>query len=181
MKITFIRHAESIANAKKILAVDSVELTINGIKQAKKVAHRLRDDKFDIVLSSPIRRAFDTAKIIADTIKAPIIIEQLLAEKTYGSLSGKPLEEVNKEKDKMPHLRDFSFGYDYRFWGGESGLDIKERIIKFVEKVKAEHDGKKILAVSHGGIIRMMHIVFAKREYKEAFPIPNVSVHEFEL
>ena len=181
MQITFIRHAESVANAEKILAVDSVELTIDGIKQAKKVAQRLKDDGFDIVLSSPIRRAFDTAKIITEVIKAPIVTEELLAEKTYGSLSGKPLEEVNKEKDKMPQLRDFTFGYDYRYWGGESGLDIKERILKFVEKVKSEHKGKKVLAVSHGGIIRMMHIVFKKREYREAFPIPNVSVHEFEL
>lgn len=181
MKITFIRHAESIANAEKILAVDSVELTVNGIKQAEKVAHRLRDDGFDIVLSSPIRRAFDTAKIIADTIRAPVIVDELLAEKSYGSLSGKSIIEVDKEKDKMPQLRDLSFGYDYRFWGGESGPDIKERIIKFVEKVKIDYKGKNVLAVSHGGIIRMAHIVFAKREYREAFSIPNVSVHEFEL
>ena len=181
MKITFIRHAESIANAEKILAVDSVELTINGIKQAEKVAHRLKDDGFDVVLSSPIRRAFDTANIIAKTINARVVAEELLAEKSYGSLSGKPIIEVDSEKDKMPQLRDLTYGYDYRYWGGESGLDIKERIIKFTEKVKVEYAGKKVLAVSHGGIIRMMHIVYAKREYKEAFPIPNVSVHEFEL
>lgn len=181
MKITFIRHAESVANAEDILAEDSVELTLNGIKQAEKVAHRLKDDGFDVVISSPIRRAFDTAKIIAETIKAPIILEELLAEKSYGSLSGKPINEVNAEKENMSNLRDLTYGFDYRFWGGESGLDIKERIIKFTKKVKSEYGEKKVLAVSHGGIIRMMHIVFAKREYKEAFPIPNVSVHEFEL
>ncbi|MHB9019995.1 MAG: histidine phosphatase family protein [Minisyncoccota bacterium] len=181
MKITFVRHAESIANAEKILAVDSVELTLDGIKQAEKVAHRLKDEGFNVVLSSPIRRAFDTAKIITEVIKTPIITDELLAEKTYGSLSGKPLEEVNKEKDKMPNLRDFTLGYDYRYWGGESGLDIKERVLKFSEKVKIEYEGKKVLAVTHGGIIRMMYIVFKNREYKEAFPIPNVSVHEFEL
>ena len=125
--------------------------------------------------------AFETAKIITGVINTPIIVEELLAEKSYGSLSGKPIDDVNVEKENMPNLRDFTYGYDYRYWGGESGLDIKERIIKFVEKVKAEYAGKKVLAVSHGGIIRMMHIVYAKREYKEAFPIPNVSVHEFEL
>lgn len=181
MKITFIRHAESIANAEDILAEDSVELTLDGIKQAEKVANRLKNDNFNIILSSPIRRAFETAKIITKVIKAPIITEELLAEKSYGSLSGKPINEVNAEKENLPNLRDFTYGYDYRYWGGESGLDIKERIIKFTEKVKTEHKGKKVLAVSHGGIIRMMYIVFAKREYKEAFPIPNVSVHEFEL
>lgn len=181
MKITFIRHAESTANAEKIIALDSAELSAYGLRQAEAVGRELKEKGFEMIIASPIRRALDTAEIISKNINVPVVTDDLLAEKMYGSLSGKSLSEADDEKMKNLQFRNIDMGYDYRYWGGESGEDIKQRILTFAEKVKANYGDKKILAVSHGGIIRMMHILFLKKEYKEFFPIPNVSVHEFEL
>ena len=122
--------------------------------------------------------ARETAKIIGETLKISIITNKLLEDRDYGSFSGKPLEQFKKQGDAQANN---SLGFNYSKWEGESGDDVRGRVIKFIEKIKIEYPQKNILIVTHADIIRMMYVLFLKLEYRKVFPIKNVSVHEFEI
>jgi len=66
MKLILVRHGETIDNKKRLVQGHRQgELSDVGKEQAKKVAERLKDEKIDYIFSSDLRRAADTAKVIA--------------------------------------------------------------------------------------------------------------------
>ncbi|OGY63937.1 MAG: hypothetical protein A3I89_00565 [Candidatus Harrisonbacteria bacterium RIFCSPLOWO2_02_FULL_41_11] len=178
MKLFFIRHAESIAHTKKLFPSYFEELSAGGKKEVGDMANKLRSNNFDTIISSPMKRTLETAKIIGETLKISIITNKLLEDRDYGSFSGKPLEQFKKQGDAQANN---SLGFNYSKWEGESGDDVRGRVIKFIEKIKIEYPQKNILIVTHADIIRMMYVLFLKLEYRKVFPIKNVSVHEFEI
>ena len=65
-KIILIRHAECVGNiSNRLSGITDFELTDNGKRQAQKLAKELRNKNIDVIYSSPLRRAMDTAKYIA--------------------------------------------------------------------------------------------------------------------
>ena len=92
-RLYFIRHGESQFNIERRFAGRTdTPLTDEGRKQAKKAGQNARKLQIDLIVSSPLSRAYETAKIIAVEIGYPevsIEINPLLIERDYGSLSGK--------------------------------------------------------------------------------------------
>ncbi|MEK7616380.1 MAG: histidine phosphatase family protein [Patescibacteria group bacterium] len=98
MKIFVIRHGETDLNKTGILQGQrqDAELNESGREQAKQTLQALPEHVFTICFSSPLKRARQTAEIIAEHFRLPIIFRDELKEKDYGSLSGKSFEEVKK-------------------------------------------------------------------------------------
>lgn len=151
-------------------------LNEEGVKQAKDLARNL-DKDFDLIFTSPLKRAVETAKLISEQIGASIIERAELMERDFGSLSGKGWEEMPDDGEYKKN--DFEQKYDYRPFGGESAEDVKNRLIKFMDELKKEYSDKKVLIVAHGGILKMAHFMFSEEHLK--MTPNNASLHEFNI
>lgn len=178
MKIILIRHGQSVANEKNIIqGHTNFKLSKKGKKQAKKVALRFKKTKIDIIFSSDLGRAKETAKTIKKFHKkTPIYFSRLLRERNFGYLEGQNADKINisKFRNKRPK-------------GGETPSDVRKRAKEFLKHLTKKHPDKTILVLTHGGIIRMIYSIVNKKSIKESYiempsgSVENTCVFEIEL
>ena len=90
MAILMIRHGETDWNvAKKVQGKADIPLNENGIEQAKTARQKLKNEKIDIIICSPLKRARQTAEIINAEIQCPILYEEGITERDFGEFEGK--------------------------------------------------------------------------------------------
>ena len=177
MKIYFVRHGQTDFNAGKAYASGDVDHELNetGIEQAKQTRDQLRDKTFDIVISSPLRRAKKTAEIINERHNLDIQFDERLKERFSGQLSQAPnLEVWNKS---------FDFDDELIVEDGETATDFFTRIYDFLNDVSASYGDKTILIVSHGGVRHAFHAYFHHLPWKGNLRInrtENGEVVEFD-
>jgi len=154
-----LRHGESEKNVLSIVTgkTDAYPLTDKGISDVKEAAKEL-GDAVDVIISSPLLRAKQTADVVAETLgmsAGDVIVDDRLRECEYGAFEGKSLEEYRK-----------SFPREQRFAkkpeGGESWLDIQKRAGEFLFDVEKKYKDKKVLIVSHGDPLLLLHSVAAR-------------------
>lgn len=174
MKIYFVRHGQTVSNKKGTVTghIDS-PLNEDGIGQAKKTLLEIPSD-FSEMYCSDLVRCKQTAEIINQKLKLPIKYDIRLRERDFGSLAGKTWEEIGLDMKDL----DNNQKYDYQPYGGESVEDVKKRFFAFIEDIRRNKKSEKILVVTYGGIIRLLHNVL-KGEVHEV--IHNSSIHEFEF
>lgn len=89
MNIFLIRHGETNWNKEHLFQGKSnIPLNCNGIKQAEKLSNSLKEEKIDIIFSSPLDRALQTANIINKYHHAPVYIDEQISERSLGNLEG---------------------------------------------------------------------------------------------
>ena len=95
MKLYVVRHGETFENASDRLQgrIDS-ELTLEGIKQAQVVSNIFKEKTIDLIVSSPLKRCVETAKIISDG-KIKVIYDERLLGRDHGEFTGLKKNEVN--------------------------------------------------------------------------------------
>jgi broad specificity phosphatase PhoE len=152
-QIYLLRHAESEANAKGILAGRdySVNLTAKGFKDSRKLKSRLSKIDFTRVYSSPITRCVQTVTPYLDSNpRIEITLTESLIEMDYGNWSGKKLAALSRKKEwSLIQNRPGEF----TFPNGESFQEMRRRVKSFLNSL-IDIDGP-ILIVSHGDIIKM--------------------------
>ena len=112
MKIILTRHGQVIENLEgRLCGHLSGALTEKGIEQAQKLGHRFKREEFDIIYSSDLKRAADTAREIhKHHPTVPIIFTEKLRERYYGSLEGLKYSEIDpKFKNNEAFPREFSY------------------------------------------------------------------------
>jgi probable phosphoglycerate mutase len=177
MKLIAIRHGEIDLNSEgKTTGWLDVDLSLTGRRQATQLAASLKEE-FDILVSSPLLRALNTAEIIADSHPCTILLDPNLRERNFGSLNGKTWSEIEKETGRdLRHPDNDLMSYDYRPYGGECVEDVIARARQFIAAVSKQEGGGNIAAVTHGGIIRILYSLLPADSRK---PITNCSVHVF--
>jgi 2,3-bisphosphoglycerate-dependent phosphoglycerate mutase len=159
-KIFIVRHTQTEWNKKKIFTGwRDVSLSKEGIEQAKEIKEILKDEKIDIVISSPMKRCIETYKIImSERENYDVIYNYYIIERRYGILEGKSKEQVKKGN---PFVYQYVFHRGY-FEGpplGESFKDVEDRILLFFDWLNnflKENNNKNILICAHGNSIRLM-------------------------
>lgn len=153
--IYFVRHGETVLTPMRKFsgtgALDP-ELTEDGLAQAERVAAEVAKIKPDILISSPLKRARQTAEAIARATGLTVIDDTDWYELSFGSWDGKSIEEVKAEtpEDYQAWLNSSS----YRPGGGESYDEAAERIDAAMEKVLHLYPGKNVVVVTHNGVIK---------------------------
>lgn len=160
MKVYIIRHGETNWNVKGLLQGKSdTHLNETGRQQALKIANRLRLEKIDIIISSPLSRALDTAKIIGQYHpKAELLTEENLAEVSFGDMEGLTHQQIVEKygvKKFTPHEEFCSIAPN-----GESLEQRVEKLIPVIEKWKKNYQNKNILLSTHGFIKKGLLIAF---------------------
>lgn len=141
----FVRHGESELNVQRIFAGQTdTPLTERGREQAKVAGKRATSMRFDLVVSSPLSRALETAQIIAQEIHYPlekIVVDDVFKERSLGSLEGKSWDEYAEEADAQN--------------GAETDAELLARAkkgLEFLQGLPADD----ILLVGHGSFSRSL-------------------------
>jgi len=147
-ELILVRHGETEWNVEEVFRgrID-IELNETGLRQTELLAQYLSGLNIDAVYSSPLRRALNTAEVIARYHKLKVEIASGLTDFNYGKWQGLPHQEVKRRYKKLygqwlenPHL--------IRMPDGESLDEVRERALTVVDEVVAKHEGTAAL-VSH--------------------------------
>ena len=177
MKLYVVRHGQTVHNQLGLVQGDTEsDLSEKGIEDAKALRKLVSTLDIDVVISSPLRRALDTAKIITDN-KYEIIIDKRLIERNYGLGEGKPVDEELTVK-----YWDFKLNTDIN--EVEKVQDLMFRIVEFIEDIRNKYDDKKVLVVAHSAILRAIH--YAINGIPEdgdmlKIEIPNLRIIEYDI
>ena len=152
--IILVRHAESNVTVSQIVGGERTcsGLSELGVRQGERLRERLHDEGMtaDVVLSSPLPRARQTAEILAPVLGAPIEYVADLEEHRPGEADGCPFVDF---ADRFG-LFDFRAELDRPFApGGETTREFHDRVIASLRRIEAEHQGSTMFAVCHGGVI----------------------------
>ncbi len=153
--ILLARHGQSDWNAEtRWQGHADRPLTQRGREQAFALAERLAAKRLDAVYSSDLQRARDTAVAVAERQGLEVSVDPDLREVDVGSWSGLTRAEAERlHPDGFARWRDGEPGWD----DGETYEEMSKRIIGAINRIAAEHDGGRVLVVSHGGPIRAIH------------------------
>lgn len=149
--ITLLRHGESEGNSSGVLQGQSdYPLTSTGVSQAQRLANywKSKKAKFDLIISSPLMRASQTAQIISNSLNVPIEYDLAWKERYFGQLQGADLHELDQRQPPV----DFFHPYEPIGGNGESQLDLYARASQALQKIIRQPAGA-YLVVSHGGIL----------------------------
>ena len=154
-KYYFIRHAESLANARGIYQGQTYDtgLTLRGKKQAKKMAELFRGKKLDLIITSPLKRTLETAEELMRPTNTQIFIEPLITETNHGLWEGKNKNQI-KETWTETYKKWLTNPADVAFPEGETFKETRERVIAWWRKAKTSND--EIAVVTHDNIIRII-------------------------
>ena len=160
MQILFIRHGESSANLDHVFSNRQADhpLTEKGCSQVKTLIEKLASLKVDILYSSPVPRAIQSAQIIAEALGIQYLVTDALREFDVGILEGRSDESAWRQFSEL-HQKWLRQGLlDEKIPGGESYLEMRGRFVPFIENlIETFGNSKKVIAlVSHGGIYRIM-------------------------
>lgn len=155
MKIYIIRHGETALNVNGVIQGRLDEpLNQNGRDLAAVTGKNMRGLRFDRCISSPMKRAAETARIILKESgnDVPVEFDERLFEISAGSCEGKKISSMGEESVKF--LKD-PFGFA-GFPEGETVSDVCRRTQEFLKELIAFDDGKTYLISTHGCALRAM-------------------------
>jgi probable phosphoglycerate mutase len=161
--ILLVRHGETDWNSERRWQ-GHADRPLNdvGREQARELAEALADRGIDVVYSSDLVRARETASIVADRLALPVEVDAGLREVDVGDWAGKLLTEI-EEADPEAYQR---WQQGRKAWnGGESYEEMGERVVAAVLRLAERHPGRTILIVTHGGSIRACRAAAAGLDY----------------
>ena len=184
-ELYLIRHGETEWNRAGLWqGLADSPLTENGIEQAQSLGARFSEEKlqFDAIYTSDLGRAHNTCKYLAEAIGQldDIQIDKGLRERALGQLQGLTYQEI---QEQFPEDGELHAAGDPHFApeGGESWADTFARSSAALRSIARRHDGQKVLAVSHGGVIGMalrdalgLNLLPPRR-----FQLPNTALNIF--
>lgn len=178
----FIRHGQTDWNLEgRMQGQIDIPLNETGRDQAHAAIPYFKNLGIDLIVSSPLSRAYETAEIIESAIDAPLKKHDDLQERYFGSNQGKLSAQIrenyknNPNKKVLVEVSSFPHALD-----AESYYDLQDRVIEAVGKTLLEVEGS-ILFVGHGGVFSALHrVLFCNNEGSEYARSDNAVPYYFE-
>jgi 2,3-bisphosphoglycerate-dependent phosphoglycerate mutase len=205
-RLWLVRHGQSLGNVARDAAHDAelerldladrdmdVPLSALGCEQARSFGEWLRDqcedEQPEVIISSPYRRAAQTAEIIASAAglaSVPVRLDERLRERELGVLDLLTRRGVEAQFPLEAERRTRLGKFYHRPPGGESWVDVALRLRSWRDSVAREHDRERVLVVAHEVVIVMMRYLIEELSEQEALalsehePLANCSLTTFE-
>lgn len=155
-RLFLVRHGETEWNREmRTQGSRDIHLTERGLWQAERVSERLLGEGIEAVYSSDLKRAYYTARAIADRLGIGVKVSPDFREMNLGEWEGKRVEDIKKEFQDI-----------YGIWvsnphravipGGETLIGVQQRAIKGIKDIIKRHQKGKIVLVSHGITIKVL-------------------------
>ena len=174
--IYFTRHGQTIWNVEnKICGATDIALTELGHRQAEALGKQILEQniKIDEILHSPLIRAAETARHISEITGISRREEARLKEQNFGRFESTPRDGEEFRKAKVNFINHFD--------GGESMLQLAQRIYNLLDEIRDQAGEKTYLLVAHNGIARVVHSYFHDMTNEEyaGFGMKNCEIREF--
>jgi probable phosphoglycerate mutase len=157
-------------------------LTATGIKQAHALAAGLSDKGIEIIYSSDLGRAFQTAEVIAAKLTLPVNVDSRLRERHLGTMQGLTKAQF---REQFPHeSAAFDSGDpDYILPDGESARQRYERCLACSSDLVSRHLGRTLLIVAHGGLLNSLfhHTLKIPLTDPRRFSLFNAAINRFSV
>ncbi|MDO4916904.1 MAG: histidine phosphatase family protein [Rothia sp. (in: high G+C Gram-positive bacteria)] len=169
--LMLIRHGQTDWNKQHLMqGTSDIPLNDLGRQQAHETGNKLREQglSFDVLVSSPLSRAFETAQIIGEELGLSVSrTYDDLIERAYGEAEGL---DIPAEERKEP---------DAYYDGVESERALYVRGVKILREITHDYPGQRVLAVSHGSLIRRVLSAAHGKEWATA--VPNAEALDIPL
>lgn len=170
-ELVLVRHGETDWNlARRIQGRTDISMNDTGRAQAAAAAERLSAEEWHAIVTSPLDRALETARIIAERLGlGEPRIDDRLVERAYGEAEGMDAATLATRFPSMAGVQ-----------GIERRSDVTRRVLPALESIALEHPGQRVLVVTHGGVIgSLVRYVTEKALPPAEVRIPNGSDHRF--
>ena len=138
--IIFESHSTTTDNEAKLAAGwNDVSLSELGMRQAKQLGKRYKDESFDAIFCSDLQRSYKTAELAFGS-RYPIIKDERLRECNYGDLNGAPKAEIEAQRASR---------ISSPFPDGESYEDTAKRMKAFLDDLAKDYADKKVMIIGH--------------------------------
>jgi broad specificity phosphatase PhoE len=178
-RLMLVRHGETEWNAlERLQGETDIALNDVGREQARRLAARLSGESFDVIVSSDLQRAMETAAIIAEPHALAVRAEPRLRQSGRGQWEGKTLDEIKVlcggvvTEEQLEHPP-----------GSETPEHFVERLRSFLDETRRVYAGQSVLAVAHGYILRYLIALALEIDRAEAwrFQTGNASLSELRF
>ena len=177
MNLYVVRHGETIWNKEnRVQGVADVPLTDKGREEARKLQKLVETLNIDVVISSPLSRARETAKILVNS-RLPINTDDRITERDWGMNEGANLDDVDK-------FDCWDVILNTKVQNIESVQDFMYRVSDFLEDIKVKYKDKNVLVVAHSAVSRVIHYLLGKVPDDgdlTKINIPNLRIIEYKL
>lgn len=181
VRLVLLRHAETQANrARVIQGRDDSPLTPEGIAAIAMVAAKLRGLGLTADATwycSPLPRARETLRRVRADLGAdgPVHYDPRLMEIDFGDLTGRPVLDV------LPRIQRHKRAPSLPYPGGESGADLKRRVLDFLAEATGDGAGGPVLVMTHFGVIETALRHYLGIPVSEPVHPPHEAVHTIDL
>ena len=168
-QLGLFRHGQTDWNIDlRLQGTADVPMNETGVAQVQRAAAHLVEHSWDVILCSPLGRAKHSAEIIQQTLGLnEVIVEDLLLERAFGIGEGL---DYKSWQEKFAHLDEIP--------GAESASSVALRSRRLLEFVESNYQGARVLAVSHGALIRfVLNEVTAGMVPPKGERLQNASLH----
>jgi broad specificity phosphatase PhoE len=177
-----MRHGETAWNRSgRVMGRNPIELDPEGRAQVERAVPFARELAIDLIVTSPLPRARQSAEIIAAGIgRVAVSEDQELSEVQYGRWEGMVFDDLIKDPE---YVRYRERPLDHPTPGGETILHVQSRGVEAIARAVGANPGKRILFVSHGDIIRtvLTHFMGLELSQFRRLRIDNATFSGFQL
>ncbi|MCH4889163.1 histidine phosphatase family protein [Acidaminobacter sp. JC074] len=179
MKVYLLRHGETDSNIRHEFAgITDSKLSDLGKKQAVDAHLRFEHLEFDTVLSSPLSRALDTARVFTDS---KVVVHEGLKEMNFGMFEGLTYEEI---KEKYPEQIEIwhKDTKNYVFPEGQSLRMFYDHVVETYQEILDTYKVENLLIVAHSGVIRciLAHEIAENFEHYWRYSVDNCKLAVIE-
>lgn len=146
-QIGLFRHGQTDWNIQFLLqGITDIPMNETGFRQVRTASEVIRGESWDVLLTSPLTRARQSAEILANDLGFESVIEEsLLIERSFGEAEGLSHSEWKQRYTDLDVIP-----------GGESRSQLRARSVQLLEEMTRRYPGKRVLAISHGALIRTL-------------------------
>ena len=176
MKLYVTRHGQTEWTVQNMVCGRTdCELTEAGRQQAGALAAKLHAYEIGVILSSPLKRAQQTAEILAGALKLTYEVDERLIEQSYGSYEGGSRSD--------PRFLNAIRQTASRLNGGEPFLRVVQRVYNLLDELPRRYPGQTVLLVGHGGVCKVIHTYFNDLSNKQyaAYKLDNCKLAVYDL
>lgn len=177
MVLYVVRHGKTLWNLEhRCQGITDIPLSDVGREGAKELAPLVSELDIDVVISSPLERTIETAKIITDNLM-PINIDDRIKERNWGMNEGMEVSLIDQID-----CWDVILNTDVKCI--ERVQDFMKRVSEFLEDIKIKYKDKNVLVVTHSAVVRVIHYLIRGIPEDGSLAkinIPNLRIIEYEL
>ncbi len=186
-RIVLIRHGETAWNAERRLQGHlDIDLNATGLRQARALAAALANERFDVLVSSDLARAAQTAKAVAEVQDLPLYIDGCLRERCYGGFEGLLYAEI---ADRFPQefaawqARDVDAPLPPGENCAETFRQFYDRVVPAILGWAEDNPGKSLALVAHGGVLECAYraALDLPLDTPRDFKVHNASINRFTV